>query len=73
LSAQFRAAPSNAAAESVSETQEKNVNAQPEETQNLNPHAADAAFVEIQAVTRADAERLYGAVFDQPEPEINHG
>jgi len=49
------------------------VNAQPEETQNLNPHAADAAFVEIQAVTRADAERLYGAVFDQPEPEVNHG
>ena len=50
------------------------MNAQPQEAQDLIADLpADQDFVEIQAATRAEAERAYGAVFDQDGEEINHG
>ena len=33
----------------------------------------DNVFVEIQAASRDHAEREFGAVFDQPEDEVQHG
>jgi hypothetical protein len=44
------------------------------QTQPLIPDALESdVFVEIQATSRDDAERVFGAVFDQPEDEVQHG
>ncbi len=42
--------------------------------QPLIPDAMESdVFVEIQAASRDHAEREFGAVFDQPEGEVQHG
>lgn len=50
------------------------MNAQPEEPQDLIPAVMDGdTFVQLHAASRSEAERLYGAVYDQAEAEVNHG
>ena len=49
------------------------MNTHPQEGQSFIPEATETdVFIAIQAPTRAEAERIYGAVFDQPEAEIHH-
>ena len=44
------------------------------ENQPLIPDAMESnVFVEIQAASSDNAEREFGAVFDQPEDEVQHG